>query len=647
MRQVSQESYAIFDFILEVSRYCKGDWSGLASSLKILPDELRPFLEYAAVFLGNIGNYYGHGDQKFVPNVMPQILKTLSSLSPKANALYRWFQHEILARHPVSLGYPSAVAQSAYYPGDLPVSRKDLESVAKILEKHSIETENTRLQKSEVAGRVVYDVLQASVEHDPEPRELETSLQSLTRLVRGDHSGQLQVVCESLERASEYASNDKQRAFLREYVQSFRTGSTAPYRASQRIWVQDYQPSVEAVIGFIEPYRDPYGIRAEFEGLAAVVDKEATKKLTELVETAPRYIRRLPWAQGFTENDGKGPFEKDKFDNPDFTSLHTVAYCSSIIFPGINLPNYNDIRQSHGFKNIMITNSLTETVTPGTAFVSAAEEPHFLKVKPHAYYLWVAFHELLGHGTSKLLAEESPGTFNFDIKKPPVNPLTGRAIETWYGVGQTWTGLFGDIATSVDECRAECVGAYLVSDRDLVAMFGYTESSEVTADDLEYNMYLQLGAAGLRALKNYSVEDDKWGQAHSRAHFAMFKVLLACSEDFLTVNYEASKPASLPIAAIDRAQIATHARPALADLLLRLHMFRCTADVAGCRSFYEDLTKVDGVFLNWRKMVIAHRPADSVFVQANTFIDEKGDVYVKEYEASVEGMIQSWAERHV
>ena len=133
----------------------------------------------------------------------------------------------------------------------------------------------------------------------------------------------------------------------------------------------------------------------------------------------------------------------------------------------------------------MITNSLSGTAAAGDTFVQRAEEDRFLQHKPHAFYLWVVFHELLGHGTSKLLAGESPGVFNFDATAPPSNPLTGRPIDTWYGVGQTWTGLFGDLATTVDECRAECVGAYLLSDKELLAMFGYTETSTITADDRE------------------------------------------------------------------------------------------------------------------------------------------------------------------
>jgi dipeptidyl-peptidase-3 len=57
LRQVSPESISIFDFILEAYRSCDGDWSRLANQVNISYDNVTKFLEYAAVFLANIGNY--------------------------------------------------------------------------------------------------------------------------------------------------------------------------------------------------------------------------------------------------------------------------------------------------------------------------------------------------------------------------------------------------------------------------------------------------------------------------------------------------------------------------------------------------------------------------------------------------------------
>lgn len=145
-------------------------------------------------------------------------------------------------------------------------------------------------------------------------------------------------------------------------------------------------------------------------------------------------------------------------------------------------------------------------------FIHHSEANTFQEHKFSAYYIWVVLHELLGHGTGKLMAEEAPGQFNFDISDPPTDPLTNSAITSWYRPGQTWTGKFQDLATTVDECRAELVGAYLMDDKELLSLFGFTDNSNITADDLTYNMYLQLGVDGLRGLANYNVSDQKWGK---------------------------------------------------------------------------------------------------------------------------------------
>ena len=139
------------------------------------------------------------------------------------------------------------------------------------------------------------------------------------KLVGGDHSTELERVCDELKEASKYAANDLQRQVLDAYVESFQSGSLDTYRDSQRLWVRDKAPRVETIFGFVEPYRDPHGIRAEFEGLVAIADDEETR-LFKLVDSSSTFIRRLPWAS--PENDGKGPFGKNLFEPPDFSSIH-------------------------------------------------------------------------------------------------------------------------------------------------------------------------------------------------------------------------------------------------------------------------------------------------------------------------------------
>ena len=462
--------------------------------------------------------------------------------------------------------------------------------------------------------------------------------------MKGDHSHELVSICRSLEQASQFAANDTQKRFLDQYVRSFESGDLEIYKESQRTWVKDTAPRVENIFGFVERYRDPFGIRAEFEGLVAISDPEETKLLTRLVEDSPTFIKQLPWAQGTSENNGKGPFEKALLEPPDFSSIHTLAYCSSVIYSGINLPSYNDIRQGCDFKNVIIANRMTAESKSSdiSPFVDAAEASIFQKHKYPTMYIWIVLHELLGHGTGKLICEEERGNFNFDFEHPPIDPLAKEPIHSWYRLGQTLTGVFADLAPTVEECRADLVGAYLKDSKALLALFGFDASSKISPNDITYNVYLQLGVKGIRGLQNFNIDGDRWGQAQSRAHFAMLKCLLRDGNGFMKIDCDGAHD-QLTVR-VDRSRIISDGKPALARMLLKLHMYRCTANVKSCRTYYEDLSRVDGEYLEWRRIVLAKKQPRMVFVQANTFID--GDqVILKEYEPTQEGVVQSWAER--
>jgi dipeptidyl-peptidase-3 len=58
MRQVSPESPHMFDFIMDLSRTCDGKWETLVAQCNVTFEEVDTFLEYAATFLCNLGNYY-------------------------------------------------------------------------------------------------------------------------------------------------------------------------------------------------------------------------------------------------------------------------------------------------------------------------------------------------------------------------------------------------------------------------------------------------------------------------------------------------------------------------------------------------------------------------------------------------------------
>ncbi|KAJ3553333.1 hypothetical protein NPX13_g10908 [Xylaria arbuscula] len=163
MRQTSPESITIYDFILELYRSCSGDWDALLGN-GITSENLNDFLTYAAAFLSNLGNYFGSGDQKFVPAVDSNVLRTFAARSSRLGELYAEIAEPIYSVPPYSLGYPSTVTQSSYYPGNHHMTKEEISAVSKVLEERSIFPENTRIRKCD--NGTDFEVLIASVESD-------------------------------------------------------------------------------------------------------------------------------------------------------------------------------------------------------------------------------------------------------------------------------------------------------------------------------------------------------------------------------------------------------------------------------------------------------------------------------------------------
>ncbi|KAJ5338972.1 hypothetical protein N7452_005700 [Penicillium brevicompactum] len=90
-KQVFPEANLIFDFVMALHNSCDGDWESLAIRANLDIGEVQLFLDYAAVFLSNLGNYYGSGDQKFIPAIAKDKLGTLAA-SATLNAAAIWEQ---------------------------------------------------------------------------------------------------------------------------------------------------------------------------------------------------------------------------------------------------------------------------------------------------------------------------------------------------------------------------------------------------------------------------------------------------------------------------------------------------------------------------------------------------------------------------
>lgn len=273
---------------MSLHRDSQGDWNALAQKTGVSAEDLRFFLEYATQFLGNCGNYKGFGDSKFIPRISQDAFKALSSSSSESSALFDEanstgggiYETESGLMH---LGYPDAGHMTTYYPDSKNITKEEITLVGSFLEKKGLLLENTRLRKTSTGDfeLLIASALEspASNERDVDGKEweLEDKLQGkkLT-LVFGDHHKEMAQVVECIKQAGLNAENDTQKKMHHEYQKSFATGSLEAFKESQRYWIQDKGPMVESDIGFVETYRDPHGVRGEWEGFVAMVSLPAS-----------------------------------------------------------------------------------------------------------------------------------------------------------------------------------------------------------------------------------------------------------------------------------------------------------------------------------------------------------------------------------
>ena len=137
------------------------------------------------------------------------------------------------------------------------------------------------------------------------------------------------------------------------------------------------------------------------------------------------------------------------------------------------------------------------------------------------------------------------------------------------------------------------------------------------------------------------------------ARFSILRTFLDAGDNFVQLKYSDPNDLSDLTIHLDRSKILSHGRPAVESYLQKLQIYKSTADVTEGKRLYDQMTEVDDWFgSKLRPVVLEKKVPRKVFVQANTVIEDGGKegeetVKLVEYPATVEGMVQSFAERDV
>lgn len=225
----------------------------------------------------------------------------------------------------------------------------------------------------------------------------------------GYYSDAIARIIENLEKARKYAESPKQTAVIDELVKFYRTGDLKLFDSYSILWTEDTDSQVDFINGFIESYGDPLGMTGSWESIVNFRDEKASARTKTLAANAQWFENNSPVDPRFRKPEVKGVSAKVI----NAAILAGDAYPSTPI--GINLPNANWIRATHGSKSVTIEN-ITRAYDDASHGNGFNEE--FVIDQPTRdildKYLFITdnlhtdLHECLGHGSGRLLPGVDP-----------------------------------------------------------------------------------------------------------------------------------------------------------------------------------------------------------------------------------------------
>ena len=220
----------------------------------------------------------------------------------------------------------------------------------------------------------------------------------------GLYGAALKKIVENLKLARPYAEDAQQQKVIDLLISYYETGDLKTFDQYSIAWVENTEPLIDFVNGFIECYGDPLGLKCSWESIVNFKDLEATKRTQTLSANAQWFEDNSPVAPAFKKEKVKGISAK----------VIKAAILGGDLYPstaiGINLPNSDWVRAEHGSKSVTIGN-LTDAYNQAAKgngmlqeFAFGPEEIELIeKYGDLTDDLHTDLHECLGHGSGKLL----------------------------------------------------------------------------------------------------------------------------------------------------------------------------------------------------------------------------------------------------
>jgi len=257
--------------------------------------------------------------------------------------------------------------------------------------------------------------------------------------VGGFYTQSIEKIVFWLEKAVTVAENANQKDALEKLVKFYKSGSIYDFDEYNIAWAKDTESAVDVVNGFIEVYSDPMGKKGAFESVVSVRDFEASKRIANIGANAQWFEDNSPIMAAHKKDTVKGISAK-------VINAVVESGDSGPITPiGINLPNNEWIRETHGSKSVNLGNIVEAyDQAAGASVVNEFYYNDETKKNVTAYAgladkLHTDMHEVIGHASGQ------------------INKGVGQPNET-----------LKNYASALEEGRADLVALYYLYDQKLI-----------------------------------------------------------------------------------------------------------------------------------------------------------------------------------
>lgn len=589
--QVSPEARAIHNFLTQFMMATPVDTLKEAVEKKDGP--LFLLLEFAAQFYDNGGNYLGHGDKKFCPKAERSDLEELVRGNGELESLLSLCIEGLYSTDYENLGWGPDEMTTYYEPRDF--TEGEAKSVTDFLTKAGIGVENTTIVREEER----YNVQLPCVEIDTSGKQIGELNGKPVVVTKGRWSSECKQIVKWLELAKQNCANETQDKMLAALIKHFVSGDLDDHKKFSEYWVQDIDPRVEMYHGFIETYRDPAGVRAEFESFVACVDSKESEVLHDMVKSSDVILGLMPYPR---------EYERSTFNPPSYNALNILTFCCSSMPIGINIPNYTDITEKIGFKNVTLSNVVEAAIAQGQdfPFLSTADGDLVRANYANVDNFGTAAHELFGHGAGKLFTKE-----DVESGKIPDILHDGRFVRTYYDKDKNDRTEFGSLHSSFEECRAETTALYLAFCDKALDIWRVDKSPEARKQFQYVSVLVMLNAA-LKAMGNYSCKTQEWRQAHACARFAILRACLIWGRGSVEIR-DVPDDKVCPYRLWVDIDNLDGVKDAVTTLLKHLTLYRSANLPNQAREFMSSLTTLDTRWLAIREAAEAQKKTKRVF----------------------------------